>query len=160
MNQHIEMMRLAEAEAKKSVCKRAQVGAVHWADDGHVSYCYNFNADRDNFGGCCEGEDGKTLSSVLHAEAVAIGLSDAGYHSGGTLYVTRQPCINCASLIVSAGIEQVFYRDADDKTDGLELLAEHGVLLDSGWIAGQREPLIEPTLMQKIQASWLARWSV
>lgn len=158
MNQHIEMMLLAEAEAKNSVCKRAQVGAIHWAADGHVSYGHNFNADRDNFGGCCEGEDGTTLSSVLHAEAVALVLVKVG-HCGGTLYVTRQPCINCARLIVEAGISQVFYRDTDDKTDGLELLAAHGVKVDSGWIQGQSKPLIEPDLMQKIQDSWFARWS-
>lgn len=157
---HIDFMRLAEAEAKNSVCKRAQVGAVHWAEDGHVSYGYNFNADRNNFGGCCEGEDGRTLPTVLHAEAFALALSEAWNHPGGKLYVTRQPCIDCAGLIVNAGIDRVFYRDADDKTDGLELLAAHGVLVDCGWIDGQREPLLEPTLMQKIQDSWFARWSI
>lgn len=157
---HIDFMRLAEAEAKNSACKRAQVGAVHWADCGHVGYGFNANYDPKNFNGCCEGADGKTLQTVLHAEAVALMFVEVelGKNTGGTLYVTRQPCINCARLIVSAGIDWVFYRDADDKTDGLELLAAHGVKVDSGWIAGQYEPVIEQTLMQKIQASWFARW--
>lgn len=157
---HIDFMRLAEAEAKNSVCKRAQVGAVHWADGGHVGYGFNANYDPKNFNGCCEGANGKTLQTVLHAEAVALMFVEVelGKNTGGTLYVTRQPCINCARLIVSAGIDWVFYRDADDKTDGLELLAAHGVKVDSGWIAGQYEPVIEQTLMQKIQASWFARW--
>lgn len=158
MNQHIEMMRLAEKEALKSVCKRAQVGAIHWAANGSLSYGHNFNADRDNFGGCCEGVDSKTLSTVLHAEEVVLLPVEPGDHDGGTLYVTRQPCIDCAGLIIHAGIEQVFYRDADDKTDGLGLLAAHGVKVDSGWIQGQVQPLIEPDLMQKIQDSWFARW--
>ena len=151
MNQHIEMMQLAEAEAMKSVCKRAQVGAV-WkpaltAKGTYItSMGHNFNLK----GGACECESGKTLADVVHAEYAAIlfyGKFINNVH-GGTLYVTRQPCIDCAKLIVSASIEQVFYRDADDKTDGLELLAAHGVLVDSGWIQGQ------------VQLAWEGRWAV
>ena len=160
MNQHIVMMQLAEAEAKKSLCKRAQVGAVAVAVNGRVSAGHNHNN-----GKCCESDNGKTLATVVHAEAAAMqmlpnSIARPNIKGWQTLYVTRQPCIKCARLIVETGIAQVFYRDADDKTDGLELLAAHGVKVDSGWIAGQREPLIEPSLMQKIQASWLARWAV
>ena len=152
---HIDFMRLAEAEAKNSVCKRAQVGAVVANRYGDYAAGHNHNNGNE-----CECEQGKTLPDVVHAEAAALSAAwPAFYPVGSTLYVTRQPCINCARLIVEAGIERVFYRDADDKKDGLELLAAHGVKVDSGWIAGQHEPLIEPTLMQKIQASWLARWS-
>lgn len=161
MNDHIEMMRLAEKEALKSVCKRAQVGSV-WkpaltAKGTYIiSKGHNFNLN----GGACECDRGKTLPDVVHAEHAAIlfyGKFINNVH-GGTLYVTRQPCIDCAGLIVHVGIDQVFYRDADDKTDGLELLAAHGVKVDSGWIQGQSQPLIESDLMQKIQDSWFARW--
>lgn len=157
MNQHIEMMRLADDVAKKSVCKRAQVGAVWFCADGDIYSGFNHNPD----GRSCECEHGKTMPQVIHAEAAAIEKNiNVDDRPAGTLYVTRQPCIKCARFVVEVGIEQVFYRDADDKTDGLELLAAHGVLVDSGWIAGQSKPLLEPTLMQKIQASWLARWSI
>lgn len=153
---HVEFMRLAEAEAKNSVCKRAQVGAAWHCLDGDIHVGHN-----NNDGQCCEGEDGRTLPTVTHAECMALEANlFLDEQPGGTLYVTRQPCVKCARLIVEAGISQVFYRDTDDKADGLELLAEHGVLVDCGWIAGQRDPLIEPSLMEKIQASWLARWSV
>lgn len=151
---HIEMMRLAEKEALKSVCKRAQVGAVVANRYGDYAAGHNHNNGNE-----CECEKGKTLADVMHAEDAAImNAWPAFYPVGATLYVTRQPCIKCARLIVEAGIERVFYRDADDKTDGLELLVEHGVKVDSGWIQGQSKPLIEPDLMQKIQDRWLARW--
>ena len=133
---HVEMMRLAEAEAAKSVCKRAQVGAVlahHLDGDAYVGHNQN------PCGGACEGADGKTLPEVLHAEADVINnaytyQADLG---GWVTYVTRQPCINCAKLIVQAGISAVYYRDPDDKRDGLDWLVSHGVAVNGAWIVGQ-----------------------
>ena len=151
---HIEMMQLAERVAKQSVCKRAQVGAVvrytTWqgcvGDMWTVAQGYNARS----CGGECEGADGRTLPDVTHAEAMAIEAAlDAveceflpdGVDEGGmfdsALYVTRQPCIDCARLIVDAGIHAVYYRDADDKADGLEYLRANGVQVDGGWIQGQ-----------------------
>ena len=151
---HIEMMQLAERVALQSVCKRAQVGAVvrytTWqgcvGDMWTVAQGYN----KRPCGGQCEGADGRTLPDVIHAEAMAIEAAlDAveceflpdGVDEGGmfdsALYVTRQPCIDCARLIVDADIHAVYYRDSDDKTDGLEYLRAHGVELDSGWITGR-----------------------
>ena len=139
---HIEMMNLAESVAKQSVCKRAQVGAyVQWST-GRVTHGWNF--DTESNGGCCEGADGKTLPTVVHAEAFAIGRAKLDW-GGGVLYVTRQPCIHCARLITAAGIKSVYYRDADDKDWGLRWLTWHGVEVDSRWIQGQ------------IQQSWAER---
>lgn len=140
---HIEIMRLAESVAKQSVCKRAQVGAVVMTKHGG-----QYTGKNHNYGRTCECEKGKTLLGVVHAEAdvlsKAVGLTGDNA-SGGVLYVTRQPCIRCARLIVEAGIHAVYYRDADDKMDGLEYLRAHGVEVDSGWIQGQ------------IQQSWAER---
>ena len=38
---------------------------------------------------------------------------------GGRIYVTHRPCVNCAGLIITAGITAVIYA-GDYKTDGLE----------------------------------------
>ena len=155
---HVKLMKIAQLVAKRSACTRAKVGALILFTTGEMFVGWNKNPT----GQPCECEKGKTVSDVIHAEIDAINHAyTAGFETNGaTLYVTRQPCINCARAIVEAGITHVYYRDSDDKSDGLELLAAHGVKVDSGWLAGQRDPLIEPTLMQKIQASWLARWSV
>ena len=137
---HLEFMRMAETEALKSMCKRAQVGAVvvrtrpsgeHVWVDLFVGWNHvNFNTDA-----CCEDERGRTLADVVHAEADAI--RRAPNVTGATLYVTRQPCLACAKLIVESGIKQVYYRDADDKNDGLQWLDDHGVSFDSRWKMGQ-----------------------
>ena len=130
---HVEMMRLAESVALQSVCKRAQVGAVVVTIMGKVYTGWNLNAHEP--GGCCEDENGKTLPDVIHAEDHALGFVDDG--DGAVIYVTRQPCINCAKLIVQAGISAVYYRDPDDKRDGLDWLVSHGVAVNGAWIVGQ-----------------------
>ena len=41
---------------------------------------------------------------------------------GATLYVTASPCIECAKLIIQAGIKRVVYSEKYRLEDGLELL--------------------------------------
>lgn len=150
---HVETMRLAEQTALKSVCKRAQVGAVlahHLDGDRYVGW--NLRP----CGGNCEDEDGRTLPDVIHAEVDVINSAytyqaDLG---GWVLYVTRQPCINCAKLIVHAGIGAVYYRDADDKVDGIEHLLAHGVIVNSGWLKEQ----MRARTLERIQRTWADRW--
>ena len=139
---HIEMMRLAESVALQSVCKRAQVGAV--LTDGVNTYT-GYNARP--CGGQCEGEDGRTLPDVVHAEIMALEkcLGSIDNPAGMTLYVTRQPCLDCADQLARHGIRAVYYRDADDKTDGLGVLLYEHIAIDGRWIQGQ------------VQESWAER---
>lgn len=52
---------------------------------------------------------------ITHAEANAIAASK-GPLIGCTLYVTLNPCNECAKLIITSGIKRVVYRDTrDDK---------------------------------------------
>jgi dCMP deaminase len=68
---------------------------------------------------------------TLHAEQNAI-IQGALYGvdvSHSTLYVTHQPCLNCAKMIINAGIERVVYAGSypDDVARGF--LEEAGVVL-------------------------------
>lgn len=114
---------LAEQQARLSRCTRRRVGAVIVHPVGWVFLGYNRALD----GGPCECDQGVTRSSVVHAEEAAIWSAHSVDLAGAVLYVTHQPCIRCAQLIVARGIAAVHYRDADDKTDGLELLRDAGV---------------------------------
>ena len=49
---------------------------------------------------------------------------------GATLYVTAAPCMECAKLIIQAGISRVVYRDAYRVTDGIDLLERAGVTVE------------------------------
>jgi dCMP deaminase len=43
------------------------------------------------------------------------------------LYVTASPCIECAKLIIQAGIKRVVYGELYHMQDGLELLQRAGI---------------------------------
>ena len=61
---------------------------------------------------------------MLHAEANAITkIARSGNNSdGATLYVTTSPCIECAKLIIQAGIRRVIYGEKYRIEDGINLL--------------------------------------
>jgi dCMP deaminase len=60
----------------------------------------------------------------LHAEANAITKVARSNNSseGSTLYITSSPCIECAKLIIQAGIKRVVFSDNYRISDGIELL--------------------------------------
>lgn len=70
-----------------------------------------------------------TRDDVIHAEQNALmfcaknGIST----DGCDMYVTASPCINCAKLIIQAGIKKVYYAEEYRKTDGIELLEKAGI---------------------------------
>ncbi|MDE6262708.1 MAG: CMP deaminase, partial [Muribaculaceae bacterium] len=69
---------------------------------------------------------------VLHAEANAITkvARSNNSSSGATLYVTASPCMECAKLIIQAGIRRVVYNEPYRLTDGVDLLRRAGVEVD------------------------------
>ena len=121
---YIEM---ASVWAKNSYCKRRQVGALLVRDKMIISDGYNGTPS--GFENVCEDENGITKPYVLHAEANAITkVAKSGNSSdGSTLYVTASPCIECAKLIIQAGIRRVVYRDEYRLTDCIDLLRRAGI---------------------------------
>lgn len=70
-----------------------------------------------------------TKPEVLHAESNAItkvARSTSSSH-GATLYVTCAPCLECAKLIIQAGIKRVVYAESYRLEDGLNLLDQAGI---------------------------------
>ena len=118
---------MAAIWAKNSYCKRRQVGALIVKDRMIISDGYNGTPS--GFENVCEDEGGITKPYVLHAEANAITkVSKSGNSSeGATLYVTASPCMECAKLIIQAGIKRVVYSDEYRLTDGIDLLRRAGI---------------------------------
>lgn len=115
-------LRMADIWAENSYCVRRQVGALIVKDKMIISDGYNGTPS--GFENICEDEDGLTKPYVLHAEANAITkIARSGNNSdGATLYVTDEPCIECAKLIIQAGIRRVVYKREYRLHAGLELL--------------------------------------
>jgi dCMP deaminase len=120
-------LRMATIWAENSYCKRRQVGAIIVKNKMIISDGYNGTPV--GFENVCEDENGVTKPYVLHAEANAITKVARSNNSsdGATLYVTASPCLECAKLIVQAGIKRVVYNELYRIVDGLDLLERAGV---------------------------------
>lgn len=120
-------MRMAQIWAENSYCKRRQVGALLVKDKMIISDGYNGTPS--GFENVCEDQNNVTKPYVLHAEANAITKVAQSNNSsaGATMYVTSSPCIECAKLIIQAGIKRVVYADSYRLSDGLDLLSRAGI---------------------------------
>ncbi|MBP3372946.1 MAG: dCMP deaminase family protein [Bacteroidaceae bacterium] len=120
-------LRMACIWSENSYCKRRQVGALIVKDNMIISDGYNGTPS--GFENICEDDNDVTLPYVLHAEANAITkIARSGNNSqDSTLYVTDSPCIECAKLIIQAGIKRVVYKRAYRLTDGVDLLLKAGI---------------------------------
>lgn len=115
-------LRMAAIWAENSYCKRRRVGALIVKDKMIISDGYNGTPA--GFENVCEDENGATRPYVLHAEANAITKIACSNNNskGATLYVTASPCLECAKLIIQAGIKRVVYSEKYRLPDGVELL--------------------------------------
>ena len=115
-------LRMARIWAENSYCVRRKVGALIVRDGAIISDGYNGTPS--GFENVCEDENDRTKPYVLHAEANAITKVAKSNNSsqGSTLYVTASPCIECAKLIIQAGIKRVVYSEDYHSSDGMDLL--------------------------------------
>lgn len=88
-----------------------------------------YNGTPSGFENICEDENGITRPYVLHAEANAITKVARSNNSseGSTLYITASPCMECAKLIIQAGICRVVFNELYRITDGIDLLQKAGI---------------------------------
>lgn len=124
---HEFYMDLAIRTAKNSYCVRRHVGCVIAKGIDLISYGFNGTLPgHENF---CELPDGTSKPEVVHAEANAI-LKVANSHkntNGATIYITLSPCVECAKMIVSCGIEHVVYMEKYKDVSGISLIHQSGV---------------------------------
>lgn len=120
-------LRMARIWAENSYCQRRRVGAL--LVKGPMIISDGFNGTPAGFENVCEDSEGVTKPYVLHAEANAITKVARSHNSseGSTLYVTASPCVECAKLIIQAGIRRVVYADLYRVTDGVDLLQRAGI---------------------------------
>ena len=118
--------------AKRSTCDRARVGAVIVKDKRILTTGYNGSpaglphcddVGHLMVGGHCvrtlHAEQNSIIQAALHGVSVA----------GGTIYVTHQPCLTCAKMIINAGIRRVVYAGVYPDENAVAFLHEAGVEL-------------------------------
>ena len=91
-----------------------------------------FNGTPSGFENICEDEEGKTKAYVMHAEANAITkvAKSSNNSNGATIYITTAPCIECAKLIIQAGIKRVVFSEMYRYSDGINLLERAGIVVE------------------------------
>ena len=133
------VMDMAVLTAKRSTCLRRQVGAVIVKDKHIIATGYN-GAPRgvphcDEKGGCLRQQlnvpsgERHELCRALHAEQNAIIQAATLGQSieGGTIYVTNQPCVICAKMIINAGISRIVVKEGYPDELAVEILREAGL---------------------------------
>ncbi|ACV64844.1 ComE operon protein 2 [Desulfofarcimen acetoxidans DSM 771] len=109
---HEYFMGQAKIIALRSSCSRLSVGCLIVRDRRSIAGGYNGSVSGDVH--ClddgCRIDNGHCVRCV-HAEANAIvQCAKFGASTEGTdIYVTHFPCLNCAKLIIQAGIRHVYY---------------------------------------------------
>ena len=123
------LMNIAREVARRSTCERAQVGAVLVRDSRIISTGYNGSPSGMPH---CVCKALESCNRTVHAESNAIVFS-ARYGvstMGTTLYTTMSPCLECAKLIINAGISRVVYDEPYRDMSGVLLLKDGGVTSD------------------------------
>lgn len=124
-------MNTAYEYAKLSYANRRKVGCVIVKDDTIIAIGYNGTPQ--GWSNACEDENGVTLPEVIHAEANALDkITRSTYSSeGASVFVTTQPCINCAKRLHGARIKEVFFVENKNTNDGgLAFLEKAGIRVE------------------------------
>lgn len=121
------MMGVAHEFARLGTCDRLQVGAVIHRDARVISTGYNgVPSGLPHCSHATEVTIGEERGCQLAVHAEANAIAWAARHGlavrGCDLTVTHMPCVDCAKLIINAGLCSVTYEHPYRKTAGIELL--------------------------------------
>lgn len=107
--------------AKRSTCSRSKVGCVIVSGDNSRVLSVGYNGGpKGLFNECQSEEPGKCAH--LHAELNALLKLDYNDPSYKKMYVTMEPCQNCAIACINTGIKEIIYLNDYRLHDGILLL--------------------------------------
>ncbi len=131
-------MQIVELVKTRSTCLRRQVGALIVKDKRILATGYNgapMGCKHCDEVGCLRQKlnipsgQRHELCRASHAEQNAI--AQAAYWGtsikDGTIYVTDQPCVMCAKLIINSGLKKVVFKGDYPDELAMELLKEAGI---------------------------------
>ena len=124
-NKHIAAhMKSAFNYAECSTAERLKVGCVIVKDDRILSIGYNGMPS--GWSNVSEDFRFKTKPEVFHAEENAITKLARSNESGdgATAFITHVPCLSCAKLLYSSGINEVYYARPYKNSEGLDFLSD------------------------------------
>lgn len=124
-------MQVARVIAARATCSRLQVGAVLTRDGRVVATGYN--GAPAGMPHCSHDGNEQRCTRAIHAERNVIGF--AARHGvrtdQTTLYLTHAPCLDCASVLIAAGVVRVVYGETYRSDAGIVSLSEVGVTVET-----------------------------
>ncbi|QCX33381.1 cytidine deaminase [Caloramator sp. E03] len=134
-------MEIAELVKKRSTCLRRQVGAVIVKDNRILTTGYNGVPPKMKHCeeiGCLRQKlnvpsgERHELCRALHAEQNAI-IQAAKYGisvEDSTIYVTAQPCVICAKILIASGIKRIVFKGDYPDELSQSMLNESGIKIE------------------------------
>ena len=143
ISRDLMFMMMAEAAARRSTCRRLNVGAILTYQNNVVSIGYNGPPPGEPH--CYGGDCGVPMCTrSIHAEFNAIvRAADAGFENFAlsTLYVTNSPCESCFNVIRAYRIPRVVFRDEYRIHQHLKDIT-HGVQIEKITPSGYRTDFV------------------
>lgn len=118
---------LARTLARRSTCKRLQVGTVITSTDYRKVLAVGYNGNATGLhNGCDRDEPGNC--GCLHSEENAVINCDSPRQVEKVVFVTHLPCVACAKRLINLGnVKKVVYSEEYRLKDSVKLLESVGI---------------------------------
>lgn len=110
---------IADKVATRSTCDRLSVGCVIVKNNRIISTGYNGSVsgkEHCDDVGHLYNDEGRCIRTI-HAEQNALLFAEREELKDATVYVSHQPCENCAKLLAQAGVSKVVFEHEYKNTD-------------------------------------------
>jgi dCMP deaminase len=114
-------MDFAHSIARRSTCRRTQVGALIVSGDNQRILAMGYNGSWKGGPNDCDTHE-PGACGCLHAEMNCLLKLRENDLSDARMYVTHSPCKMCAKAIVNSGVKLVIYDIPYRLTEGIDLL--------------------------------------
>jgi dCMP deaminase len=120
-------LRLARILARRSTCRRLQVGTVITSTDYRKVLAVGYNGNATGLPNECDREEPGNCG-CLHSEENAVINCDSPRSVEKFVFVTHLPCVACAKRLINLGnVKKVFYEEDYRVRDSLDLLRRVGI---------------------------------
>lgn len=135
-------MGTAMLHARLSRSRRSKVGAVLVTSKGVTLTGYNGSAKGMDNNLEIENPDGTLTTKIntLHSELNCIlkAAKEGVSVEDSTMYLTLSPCTHCSTMMIQVGVQKVVYKDVYRDDSGLQLLKDHGVVVEQYKVKEQK----------------------
>lgn len=120
-------LRLAKELAKRSTCKRLQVGTVITSTDFRKVLAIGYNGNATGLPNTCD-RDEPGNCGCLHSEENAVINCDAPRNTDKYVFVTHFPCAACAKRLINLGnVKAVYFETEYRSQEAVAIFRQGGI---------------------------------